>query len=98
MQHIAADHSRESCNERAGAGGLLVTDIFKDALSVYKTRENDALVQAYLRPFAFEPAFEWDKVFDVGADLLIPWAVLNEWIPQRIDYVLTYLKTGVDIL
>lgn len=94
MFQIIANYVRECCNEDAGADGLLVTGIFEDDLAALKTEENDALIQAYLKSRAFEPAFEWNKVFDVTADLLIPWPMLGGWIPQRIDYLLTRLKAG----
>jgi hypothetical protein len=89
--HMIASHVRERCSVSAGAAGLLVTDIFKDALSPFKTPDSDALVQAYLEVCAFEPAFEWNKVFQVNVDHLVPWYVLEEWIPQRVEYLLTCL-------
>lgn len=96
MFHIIASYVRECCNKDAGAEGLLVIAIFKDVLAALKTRENDALIQAHLKSCAFEPAFEWNRVFDVTADLFIPWPMQSEWIPQRIDYLLTRIKAGKD--
>jgi len=96
--HIMASHVRDSCTERAGAAGMLVTDIFRDVLTPFKTRDNDALVQAYLKSRAFEPAFEWNRVFDVSSDHLVPWPALMAWIPQRIDYVLSRLRAGEEVV
>jgi hypothetical protein len=92
--HMMASHVRERCSVNAGAAGLLVTDIFKDVLSSFKTPDNDALAQAYLEARAFEPTFEWNKVFQVTVDHLVPWYVLEEWIPQRVGYLLTCLRAG----
>ncbi len=92
--HIMASHVRERCSVGAGAAGLLVTDIFKDVLTPFKTQDNDALVQAYLEAHAFEPAFEWNKVFEVTVGHLVPWHVLEEWIPRRVEYLLTCLRAG----
>jgi len=94
---IIASYARECCNGRAGDDGLLVTSIFADTLAAYKTPENDALIQAYLKRRAFEPAFKWDRVFDITADLLVPWPMLREWIPQRIEYLLAHLKAGEEV-
>jgi putative hydrolase of the HAD superfamily len=96
MFHIIAGYVRECCNRDAGADGLLVTGIFEDTLAALKTQENDVLVQTYLKSRAFEPAFEWNRVFDITADFLIPWPMLSEWIPQRVDCLLTRLKADKD--
>jgi hypothetical protein len=34
----------------------------------------------------------WDKEFLVTRDLLIPWPVLFEWIPARMDWWLARLR------
>jgi putative hydrolase of the HAD superfamily len=97
MFQLMQDYVRESCNERAGAAGVLLTGIFKEMIAPYKTKENDALVKAYLEPQAFEPLFKWDKRFDVTPEHLVPWPLLHQWIPERIDYVLSRLRAGEDI-
>jgi hypothetical protein len=86
------ERTLESCGPRAGSGGLWVTPLFKGILDWRKTPEADALVAAYLQARAFIPAFVWDKEFLVTRDLLIPWPVLLEWIPMRMDWWLARLK------
>jgi hypothetical protein len=92
-----ADYVRERCSGSASTTGLLVTDIFEDVLTPLKTVDNDELVQAYLKSCAFEPAFEWNQVFDVTVDHLVPWHVLKAWIPQRVEYLLTCLRAGEQV-
>ncbi len=84
----------ESCGPNAGKGGLWVTPLFKGILDRRKNERVDALVTAHLRKQAFIPAFIWSKKFLVTKDLLIPWSVLFEWIPLRIDWRLAQLEKG----
>lgn len=44
-----------------------------------------------LRDDGYSPSFTWDRSFDVTSELLVPWPVLGQWIPQRIDHLLADL-------
>jgi hypothetical protein len=81
-----------SCGPEAGKGGLWVTPLFKGILDLRKNPGVDALVTAYLKNQAFTPAFMWSRKFLVTKDLLIPWSVLCEWIPARIDWWVARLQ------
>ncbi len=81
-----------SCGKRAGTGGLWVTPLFQDILARRKNPQVDARVTAYLKKFAFTPAFVWNKKFLVTKDLLIPWQTLFEWVPARMDWWIARLK------
>lgn len=81
-----------SCGPEAGKGGLWVTPVFKGILDLRKNPGVDALVTAYLRNQAFTPAFAWSRKFLVTKDMLIPWSVLCEWIPARIDWWVARLQ------
>lgn len=82
----------EECGPNAGKGGLWVTPLFKDILNFRKNPQVDARVTAYLKERAFTPAFAWSRKFLVTKDLLIPWSVLFEWIPARIDWWIARLS------
>lgn len=82
----------ESCGPNAGRGGLWVTPLFKGILDRRKSIRVDALVTSHLRKCAFTPTFDWSKEFLVTQDLLIPWHVLFEWVPLRIDWWLAQLE------
>jgi len=86
------DDTRRSCLAKAGNDGLLVTPLFKGILDSRKTPEADALVTAYLKTRAFEPAFVWDREVLISRDMLVPWPALFAWIPARIDWCLEQLS------
>jgi len=80
-----------SCLE-AGETGLLVTPLYKGVLK--KTQEADDLVLSYLKPRAFIPSFVFDRPFPIAREMLIPWPVLRDWIPARVNYCLEQIKNG----
>jgi hypothetical protein len=82
----------EPCLVRAGETGLLVTPLFEGILDSRKTLQADLQATEYLKTKAFTPAFRWDKEFLVSQEILIPWPVLFQWIPLRIDWVLAELS------
>lgn len=68
----------------AGKDGVLVKEMFRGRIS--KTPENDAKVKAYLKRLAFTPAWQFTKHFEVTREMLVPWQVLQEWIPARVNW------------
>ncbi|MFQ5611985.1 MAG: hypothetical protein ACE5H9_07605 [Anaerolineae bacterium] len=92
------DALRRSCTVKAGRGGVLVTPVFRDVLAPSRTEPANALVERHLKSHAFEPALEWDRVFDVRPELLIPWPQLAAWIPQRVEWILARLAAGMTVV
>ena len=82
----------EGCGINAGKGWLWVTPLFEGILDLRKNPEVDTLVTAHLQEHTFTPAFVWSNKFLVTKDLLIPWSVLFEWIPARMDWWIGRLK------
>ncbi len=78
------DKTRAACGRYAGAGGLLVTDVFKDDLREDRTIAANQLVRTYLERCQFDPAFAFDNVFLLERAPFVPWPALREWIPRRV--------------
>jgi phosphoglycolate phosphatase-like HAD superfamily hydrolase len=68
----------------AGEGGVLVKQMY--ARQIAKTPEADAHVTAWLRQKAFQPSMKFNQVFQVTPEMLVPWPVLDAWIPQRVNW------------
>ncbi|MBN1284591.1 MAG: glycerophosphodiester phosphodiesterase [Anaerolineae bacterium] len=90
-----AETTNRSCGRFAGIGGLLVTPLFEDALRAGRTPLADQLAHTYLERCAFEPAYAFDKVFDLAEAPFVPWAALEAWIPQRVNGWLAELATTI---
>jgi hypothetical protein len=86
----------QPCGPEAGTAGLLVTPLFQNQnrLTRLKTPQADALAKAYLKTQAFTPAFSWDKAFELTSQQLVPWPILFEWIPARINWILEWLDAA----
>lgn len=73
-----------NCCEGAGNRGLLDAEAFRGELPS-KSTFVDRLVRAYLRGFAFVPAYGFDRKYPLRAETLVPWARLWAWIPERVE-------------
>jgi hypothetical protein len=73
----------------AGKGGVLETELFRDRLP--KTPENDARATAYLKKLAFTPTWTFTRRMPVTRAMLVPWKMLEEWIPARVGWWLTQI-------
>jgi hypothetical protein len=78
-----------STTSRAGSGGVLVKPEYSRQIA--KTPEVDARVAAWLRQKSFQPALRFSRLFKVEAEHLVPWPVLDTWIPQRVNWWLSQL-------
>ncbi|MFZ6026132.1 MAG: HAD family hydrolase [Chloroflexota bacterium] len=78
---------------RAGRGGVLVKEEY--ARQIAKTPANDALAAGWLRAQAFTPTMEFTRSFSIGPELLVPWPVLDTWIPLRVNHWLAQLGSEV---
>ncbi len=80
-----APRTRQSCGPKAGRMGVLVTPLFEGKIASRTPLANRA-VHSYLQCHAFEPSFEYNKVFDLESVVHVPWAQLQAWIPQRVAW------------
>ena len=87
LHFVVKDAARE-----AGEGGVLVQDRYAHAIQL---QEGDHVrVAAWLRQRAFMPSMHFTQRFAITPDLLVPWPVLNDWIPARVNWWLELLRTG----
>jgi glycerophosphoryl diester phosphodiesterase len=84
-----ATMKRSETGALAGAGGVLIAPYISGAVkpSPLKTR----LAHSYLAQHAFEPSWDFSRVFPVTADMLVPWPALCSWMPQRVNAILDRL-------
>jgi len=81
---------RSETRELAGLGGVLAPRLFGGRIA--KTPLADTLVRTYLQERAFDPAWEFTRRHVVARENLVPWAVLAEWIPRRVNGWLSRLE------
>jgi hypothetical protein len=74
----------------AGRGGVLVKDEYRHQIA--KTSEADALVASWLREKAFAPTMKFNRLFRATQDMLVPWPILDAWIPRRVNWWLEQLR------
>jgi putative hydrolase of the HAD superfamily len=68
----------------AGGEGVLVKEQY--TRQIPEGSEINALARDYLRHKAFTPTLNFNRPFQITADHLIPWAVLDAWIPNRMNW------------
>jgi len=78
------DMVRAETSSRAGSSGVLVKPEY--ARQVPKNPDVDTRVSAWLRKQAFQPTLRFTNLFKVEANILVPWPVLDTWIPQRVNW------------
>jgi putative hydrolase of the HAD superfamily len=86
-----AERIRHLCTERAGSGGLHITPLFEQLLS-FKTPEVDNMVHDFLQRHAFEPSYVFSKSYIISSEILVPWATLHKWIPNRLARIIKELR------
>jgi glycerophosphoryl diester phosphodiesterase len=83
-----------SCWGAAGYMGVLVTPLFNGIIHSRRPL-NNRLVHTYLERQRFVPSYEFTKAFRLQDILMVPWSVLKEWIPSRIDWWLSQLNASI---
>lgn len=78
-----------ACTVGAGAMGLLVKDMFVEALT--PTDDIDRAIKGYLRRFAFVPSFRFTKEVHLPPEAFTSWRELKGYIPERVKAVVTEL-------
>jgi len=81
FQHIRATGDVE-CRDLAGAGGVWETPLFRGRLPKHPLP--DQLVRTYLEDKAFQPSWKFTRTFLISREMLVPWTLLRNWIPQRV--------------
>ncbi|WP_298980831.1 glycerophosphodiester phosphodiesterase family protein [Caldilinea sp.] len=85
---------REQTTRRAGFGGVWVTPLFEREIRPLRTPYANTLVRTHLQRCAFEPAWQFTKIFPIQAEQLIPWSALQRWIPERVAGWIQRLAEG----
>lgn len=67
----------------AGSDGVLIKAAY--AREVTPDGSGHAAVNAWLRQRAFEPTFHFDRIWEPEPARLVPWPVLDRWIPHRLN-------------
>jgi HAD superfamily hydrolase (TIGR01549 family) len=87
-------HQRRIARELAGTGGVLAPDMF--AGKITRTPLSDSLARSYLAAQAFDPAWDFSRVFAIEPQQLVPWPALSEWIPRRVAWWIERLASGAE--
>jgi glycerophosphoryl diester phosphodiesterase len=89
-----AEHfKRSETSDLAGCSGVLTTPYTKDSVTVPPLKNR--LVHTYLSQHAFEPSWQFSRVFELTPEMLVPWEALRDWIPSRVNDWLARLAQGV---
>ena len=67
----------------AGSDGVLIKAAY--AREVTPDGSGHAAVNAWLRQRSFEPTFHFDRIWEPEPARLVPWPVLDRWIPHRLN-------------
>jgi hypothetical protein len=87
-------HRRNDSRELAGLGGVLAQAMYGGKIA--RTPLSDTLVRTYLAQHAFDPAWEFSRVFAFEVRQLVPWPALFDWIPRRVAWWVERLATEID--
>ncbi len=74
----------------AGAEGVLIKEQY--VRQIPESREIDALVGNWLRRKAFTPTLKFSRQFQIRPDQLVPWPILDAWIPARVNWWIAQLQ------
>lgn len=77
----------------AGVSGIAVNGLF--ARQIRRTPIWDRLIHSYLAQQAFQPSWQFSRLFSFDKQMLIPWPILCEWIPDRVRTWLAYLEKEI---
>jgi hypothetical protein len=74
----------------AGAEGVLIKEQY--TRQIPDTPEINALVGQWLRDKAFMPTLKFNRPFQIRPDQLVPWPMLDAWIPARVNWCIDQLR------
>jgi hypothetical protein len=72
---------------------VLINSMF--AGRIRQRRSDQALVRSFLSKRAFTPAWDFSQKFTFRADWLVPWPILEAWIPGRVNRWLDRLEESI---
>ncbi len=84
---------RSETSALAGFGGVLMTRYLEGR--VICTPLKNLLVRSYLAQKAFEPSWDFSQAFEFEPGMLVPWPVLADWIPTRVNDWLARLARDI---
>ena len=87
------EFKRSETRELAGASGVLLAEYIKD--QVKPTPLKTRLVHTYLAQRAFEPSWDFSLTFPITQEMLVPWAALCAWMPERVNAILDQLAREI---
>jgi putative hydrolase of the HAD superfamily len=96
-QAVHAESLGIACQELAGRGGILVNEMFAQALQGL-TPEDHRAVKRFLQSRAFLPASEYSQHIDLATLEFSSWTDLAAWIPNRVRDVLTEVRRTQPLL
>ena len=85
------------CGELAGRGGVLINEMFSEALGPVSAEDHRA-VKRYLQARAFAPVFRFGCQVDLGTLEMVGWDDLSAWIPGRVRAVLDEVRAEQPLL
>ncbi len=74
----------------AGAEGILIKEQY--TRQIPDTPEINALVGKWLRSKAFTPTLKFNRPFQITPEQLVPWPILDAWIPARVNWWIDRLR------
>ena len=84
---------RSETRDLAGISGVLITRFAEG--QVTPTPLKQRLVHTYLARHAFEPSGQFDRLFQLAPQMLVPWPALEAWIPGRLNHWLNRLAREI---
>lgn len=79
----------------AGAHGTFLNSSYKE--QIRRTPPSDRLVQSYLTHYAFTPSWHYSEIpIPLENKPLVPWPILRDWIPLRVNAWLQYLEQNIE--
>ncbi|PRX10625.1 UNVERIFIED_ORG: putative hydrolase of the HAD superfamily [Martelella mediterranea] len=93
MRAIAGARIAEMCGPDAGAGGIHLGNAFAENGAWSATAEQHRLARLAMKRAAFVPRFDFPAP---GAEpALVPWTALEQWIPKRMQALISALSGTV---
>ena len=89
------DHTIESCTDKAGEGGVHISNPFGAETLGNPTLLQHRLAKRYMQRLAFTPTFDFSEVYDLRDVPFVTWDTLQDWIPRRVSWWLSELERTV---
>ncbi|CUA97138.1 HAD family hydrolase [Pannonibacter indicus] len=84
------------CGAFAGDGGVHLSNRFSDAGRISASPLSCRLARLALKRMAFSPSWQFSRCSDEeGGVCLMPWPMLDAWVPRRVEALVASLETRV---